>query len=766
MAYSNEPHTEEIDLREVYALLKRYRRSTAAVTAAAVLLALVYLYFATPVYQAGLSLQVRYSGSSLSAPAGSDFMSAALDAQGGWNIDDEIAILRSYAVVSKALEYVPVGTRYYAYRGPKSVELYTASPFRVTVEAMEEALFEQRFIIEPLENGRFRLLLAPTLKQRLLEWAGAAEPIEPFEGEFGFGETVEAPGFRLKVERTGAFDTARYAFTAAPNAYMAAWVQEQLSVSVSAEKGSVLYLGYEDNVPRRAVALLNAVAQAYKEQSMEAKAASARKTLAFIDAQIGEVNATLQGAAERLQAYRAEHGVIDPKAHVAMLSAKLSELGAQYDELGVQRQVLEGLWAQVDSDNLAAGYDLGAIGAISAPIVTLIQKLQETDSLLTALRADYTDRHPDVIKALGQMGTLRANLKGTIESNVRSIDQRMTALEALMEENRQSLESVPAYEKELSGLTHEFEVNQKVFEYLRQKRAETAIVESSTVSAIRVIDRAMAGAKPAKPKKALILLVALVLGVAAGFAQVFGRSYLHNTIESIGDLEKPSRLPLLAVLPFFSDRKSLYHDALRVMLSKFEFGEADAKPSVLVFTSSVKGEGRTTTAVEFARVAAASGKKVALLDANLRHPKLNAFLELPPVPGVSDVVAGRASLEEACHAVGENLDAVTAGSVVETPYDVIVSQGFAELLESLRERYDYVVVLGPPTGVVADALVLMRRADLNLMVFRAGYSKRDFVKNTNRLLEEHALENVGVLLTALDLKKIRPWRAPKKNRNG
>jgi capsular exopolysaccharide synthesis family protein len=298
-------------------------------------------------------------------------------------------------------------------------------------------------------------------------------------------------------------------------------------------------------------------------------------------------------------------------------------------------------------------------------------------------------------------------------------------------------------------------VNEKVYEYLLQKRVETAIVESSTVSGVKVIDNAIVDDQPIKPKRALIVLIGLILGLIIGVMQAFFRNYLANTIQSISDIEKHTNLLIYSVLPYFTGRKSLYEDALRVLLTKLEFQAS--KPKIITITSSVQGEGRTTTAIEFARVISSSGKKVIVLDLDMRGSKIHEKLNLSNALGMSTLLTRKSTLEGVIQHIDGNLDIIAAGPAYSNSYALIISDTLATVLEELKTQYDYIILESPPAGVVADALVLMRKSDLNLIVFKAKYSKKDFIKNINRFVGEHQLENVGIVLNALDLKKIRPW---------
>lgn len=750
---SGVPNTgeEEIDLKEVLAALLRYKKSMIAITAVILLFSIFIANVKTDVYQADLTLQIQ------DAPASQtqgDFMAAALGAQGS-NLTNEISILKSRFIAKKVLERIQLGTRYYRKGGLRDTELYNQSPFVVKADAIGERLIGYEFNVNPVNPTHFRLSLQPTLKMKIASLFGADGAVKAkafaFEGIYPYGSVIKNPSFRLQVNKVGEMGTGDYTFTITPNDYMYGLIQSSLNVAMSAEKGSILFLSYQDDVPQRAQDILNIIAEVYANQSIKVKSASAEKTLSFIDEQLGAINKALQQSAVNLKDYKSSHVVIDLGSKANITANALSGYEAKLYELQMQESSLQNLLNYIKNNKEIRGIDLSTA---SPAIVSLIQKIQELNTLHSSLLVDYTPKHPSVIKANEQLASLKADLQGTIESSLRGIAEQKATLSGIIQKHTSSFESLPEEERELTQLNRTFMFNEKIYEYLLQKRAETAIVESSTVSGIRIVDDALTAPIAVQPNRVLIVMMGLIIGLIIAILQAFIRHMLANTIQSIGDLEKHTFLPLYSVLPLFKEKKSLYEDALRVLLTRLEFSEN--KPKVITITSSVKGEGRTTTALELAQVIGKSGKKVLVLDLDMRESRVNKKLAMKNELGMSSLLMGNNSFEEVVQKAAYH-DVVVAGPTPANPYELIISERLVSLLKELKEVYDYIILESPPAGLVADALVLMRLADLNLFVFKAAYSKKDFIKSMNRFVNEHQLHNVGIILNALELKKIRPW---------
>jgi capsular exopolysaccharide synthesis family protein len=743
---------EEIDLKEIIASLLRYKKSMIGVTLGILLLSIFIALSKTDIYQADLTLQVQDAASQ--GPG--DFMAAALGTQGS-NLGNEIAIFKSRFIAKKVLEKVQVGTRYYSTSGFKSVELYKQAPFIVQAYGIGEKLIGYEFQLHPVDTGHFRLSLKPTFGMKVAAFFGSDSTasmikLTTYQGVFSYGSIITHPLFKLKVIQVGDMGTGSYAFTVTPDEMMYGMIQSSLGITPAADKGSILTLSYQDNVPRRAQDILNAIAEAYEKQNIKIKSASAEKTLGFIDEQLAAVNEGLQKSAINLKDYKSSHVVIELGAKAGLVAGDLSKYEAQMYELDMQQSMLESMLAFIKSNKEIRGIDLS--GA-SEPVISLIQKIQELNTLHSSLLVDYTPKHPSVMKVNDQLASLKSDLQGTLESSLRGLKQRKTSLQEIINKHTSSFEKLPEEERQLTQLNRSFMVNEEIYKFLLQKRAETAIIESSTVSGMRIIDDALINGPAVQPNRALIVMMGLIIGLILGVLQAFIRHFMANTIQTISDLENHTHLPLYSVLPLFKEKKSLYEDALRVLLTRLEFSEE--KPKVITITSSVKGEGRTTTALELAQIISKSGKRVVVLDLDMRESRVNKKLAITNELGISNLLSGTNTFTDVVRKVTSHLDVVVAGPIPSNPYELIVSERLTVLLDELRELYDYIILESPPAGLVADALVLMRLSDLNLIVFKAGYSKKDFIKSTNRFVGEHALNNVALILNALELKKIRPW---------
>jgi capsular exopolysaccharide synthesis family protein len=585
------------------------------------------------------------------------------------------------------------------------------------------------------------------------------KPID-FAQTYSFGSKVQHPDFQFVIDKIGVMDNSEYSFTVVPNDKMYQFIQQSLT-AVSIVKsdlvslqGNIIEISYKDTVAQRSEEILNSLAEAYIDRSISIKELVAKQKLKFIDEQLASINASLNKSSGNIKNYKTEHVFVNLDDKARLSSMKLDQLESKLSELDMQESVLTNLLSYLNNNKDISGIDVGATDIATSPILSLIEKIQTVNTQYASLLTQYTEKHPSVIQVQKQLTSLRASLRETLESSLRGINQRKSTLREIIKVNKESLEGMPEQEEQLSELTRSFMVNNKVFEYLLEKRIEAAIAKSSTISSARIIDNANADQKPIEPNRILMIIVGLFLGIIIGILQAVVRNYFENTIQSISDLEKRTFVPLYATLPIFSTKKSLYEDSLRMLLTKLEYMEA--RPKVVTITSSVQGEGKTSTAIEFASIMASSGKKVILLEMDIRGSGINKRLKING-QGLESYLNGSVTLKDIKHSIAKNMDVIISDVTPSTSYSVIISEQFESLLVNLRSEYDYIILESPPAGIVVDALALMRLSDLCFIVFKAYYSKKDFINNMNRFVQEYGLSNIGLILNGLELGKIRPW---------
>ncbi len=746
---------DSIDLKEVFATLKRYKWSILLLTILFTAGAWIYAYFKPDIYKATTTMKIAsLSGGKAVTAGGGDLVSAALSSNVG-NMEDEFALLKSRFLASQALQNLDIGTRYFTIEDYKMVELYKDSPFVVNTEWMDPSFYDRKIKLIPIDQDHFHLLIKPSmiekLRYKVFHYFNLDEEAPPvyFEKDYTYGEKISTPWFILTVQKVFDMPPGFYYFSYRPNGSMTWYVRGGIDAEPLSNFGSIVAISFMDDVPQRAKDIVDAVVKAYNEEKIREKTEGANKTLSFIDQQLEAIHKTLQKSAGKLESFKATHVVMDVGTKAGTTLTKLSDLESKLYEINTKLSILDNLLNYIKSGKDIKGIDVSSAQLVGPIVSNLIMKLQEAAQTRSTLLVDFTELHPDVVKVTEQIQQLKSMLVETIKSTIKGLKVRKASLQKLIQEHKKTLQTLPKEEQQLAQLTRNFMVNEKIYSYLLQKRAETAIIEASKVSEIQILDPALVPGSPIAPNRNRILLIGLLLGLVLGFAQAFVRKMLDNTVKTAEDVEKLTHLPLYGVIPFFGSKKkkpAAYYEALRVVRTNLEFLADTGKSKLVTMTSSIPQEGKTTTCVELAKIIAKGGKKVIVLDLDMRRSRLHEVIKVSNKEGMSTLLVGKETLNDVIqHTKEENLDVITSGPTPPNPSELIMSDNFKRVVKTLMSRYDYVMIDSPPIGLVSDAMIVMRMSDINLIVVRAEYSKKDFFKNINKIVEEHQLK-AGIVL--------------------
>ncbi|MEN8148046.1 MAG: polysaccharide biosynthesis tyrosine autokinase [Campylobacterota bacterium] len=749
---------DEIDLKEVFGTLNRYKYSIIVFAIVFTIGATVFAYFKPNVYSASTTIELEEDRG---WGAKGDAMSLALSG-GGANLDNEQYIIKSRFLAEKVLRGLEIGTRYYTTHNLRTIELYHLSPFMVVSKELDSSLEGTTFNMEIIDQDRFILRMAPAvgMKEKTLHLLGLIEAPEdrpkPYEQEHTFGEEIVTEWFSLKIDKLFDLDNREYSFSVTPNDYMAGFIQGGVSTSLVSKSGTILRISFQDNVALRAQQILNALTERYLQQELEEKTHEADQTLKFIDAQIEEINKDVEQSQGQLEKFRSKNVIVDVGSQAMMTAQNMAEYESKLQALEIESNVLKNVQEYMNTGKDLSGISLGSAAYTDPALAQMIQKLQESIMARNSLLVEFTELHPDVIKLTEAINSIKSSIKFTLKNDVNIIEERKKTLRRYIRKYQRSLEALPENERKLANLTRNTLVNEKVYNFLLEKRAETAILRSSTVSKTRVLDSALLPYLPIKPKRLLIILVGMILGFIVGIALAFLRAFLDDTLKTAEDIDKITNIPLYGAVPQRKDKttRSQFEEAMRVLRTNLQFVGGAKKSKIVALTSSISGEGKTTIAVALSKIVAATGKKVIVLDLDMRRSRMHEEFSISNKVGVSSILSGHDTLDDVIQAeVEENLDVITAGPKPPNPSELLVTSGFDELIEKLSESYDYIILDTPPIGLVTDAMILLKMADVGLIVTRANYSKKSFLKNIERFASEHELHNLGFIINGLESSK-------------
>ena len=542
----------------------------------------------------------------------------------------------------------------------------------------------------------------------------------------------------------------------------------------------VINLSVTSEQPAKAARIANAYADTYILDQLEAKFDATRQANEWLSRRLGELRQQVQDSERAVEIFRSEQG-LESSSGVTVSEQQMSELNAQ---LILARTGLAEARAKYDRARQirTSGGSIESMADVvqSGTISQLRQKQAELARELANLSSRYGPRHPEVVNAEAQrrdiesqIGSEITRIIGSLQNNVSVAETRVASLEQSLREIRGETGESGQAMVQLRELEREAAANRAVYESFLNRFKETSQQQDLQVPDSRIISPATSPASPSHPRKARSLALALVLSAMLGVGLAFLLEHLDNGMTTARDVEEALTLPHLVSVPLVPAEKgpggkplkphdyliqkplSAFSESLRSLRSALQLSNVDNPPKVILFTSALPSEGKTTTSVSFARAAAASGLKVVLVDCDLRHPSVHKTFGLPtPTAGLVELLAERLD-PEAVMIEDEktSLRILPIATGTANPPDLMASSQMQLLVERLRGEYDLVVLDSAPVLPVSDSRVLSRIADETVFVVRWSDTPKDAAQAAIRELRLYQSNIAGAILVAVDATK-------------
>jgi polysaccharide biosynthesis transport protein len=542
--------------------------------------------------------------------------------------------------------------------------------------------------------------------------------------------------------------------------------------------------------PQLAAQVANAHVQNYIEQNFRSKYDATTQASTWLSSELEELRIKVEKSEDDRLAYERANQIWQTDDKQDITTQKLGDLSKALTEAQTSLAQKEALYRMATSGNVDA---LPAISG-SGYVMDLSKKKTDLDQAYADALNQYGPNYPKVQRLVEQQkqvgGALDAARKATIDGITDDYNTARSHVELLQEAlDKQKAETNDLAEKlvQYHILQHDADSNKQLYDGMLQKLKEAGITAGLRSSNIRVVDPALVPSSPSRPQKARNILLAVFVGLVGGIGLAIFREYLDNTVKSPDDVERLTGLPSLAVVPSMpilnghagrmpklargAERsaedqsarvemlshmqpKSQISEAFRGLRTSLLLSQAEHPPQVILVTSALPREGKTTAAVNLAVTLAQLGDRTLLLDCDLRKPGVRRALNLPSAKeaGLSSYLAGVCTLEEVTfpHPTIANLSALTTGPVPPSPADLISSLRMRDGIAELRRRFKFVVIDSPPIMAATDAVILSALTDGVLLIVRSGETPKEAFTRSRDLLAAVKCRLLGVVLNAVD----------------
>ncbi|MES2917843.1 MAG: polysaccharide biosynthesis tyrosine autokinase [Pseudomonadota bacterium] len=529
---------------------------------------------------------------------------------------------------------------------------------------------------------------------------------------------------------------------------------------------------------RLAAAAANALAHGFIEMQLEAGMDMSLTATNWMNSRLGELHVNLKKAEDKLQAFREAENLVDLEGVTTISANELQATGERMIDARRQRAEAESQYRQVATISKGDWERLASVPAVLGhPLIqTFKGEEARARSKVEELSRRYGPRHPVMEAAKSELNAASASLRSQVEQVVAGIERNYqlalaneNSLQSSFNANRAQIQDISRKEFRLRELQRDVDTNRTLYGTFLTRLKETAATADLRAANARVVDSATLPSAPVKPNKPLIVMVAMMLSLMVGVALTLLLEALNNTFKGTDQVEGLLNLPVFGILPlmkgaernvlarmFSQGKDSRFSESIRTIRTGVVLSGMDHPHQVMVVTSTVPGEGKTTVSANLA-FALGQMEKVLLVDADLRRPTVSKSFEFPVgTPGLANLIAGTARIEECIRTV-DGIDIIGAGAVPPNPLELLSSPNFDKVLDELKTRYERIVIDSPPTQAVSDATVLATHAHTLLYVVRAASTPIPLVqKGIGQLLQNNAPVN-GIILNQLDLEKAQKY---------
>ena len=722
-----------------------------------------YLRLTTPIYNISATVLIKDEKKGGGASMSSDLEKMGLEGfvSSSSNVDNEIEVLRSKSLVREVVNNLGLFVTYMDEDEFPSKELYHTSPVLVSLTHQEAdklpGRMEINMILQPTGALGVQITVGEKEYRKQFDKLPAVFPTD--EGTVAFFANNDT----LSAVRPENITKERHitAFINRPFSVLKEYVNS-LSIAPTSKTTSVVVISLENTNTRRGRDYINKLLEMYNINANNDKNEVAQKTAEFIDERIGIISKELGSTEQDLENFKRSAGITDlsSEAQIALTG------NAEYEKKRVENQTQINLVMDLQRYMKGNEYEVlpSNIGLQDAASAGAIDRYNQMLVERKRLLRTSTENNPTIINLDTSIRAMRTNVQATLDATLKGL--QITKEDLAREASRYSrrINDAPTQERQFVSIARQQEIKSGLYLMLLQKREENAITLAATANNAKIIDEALADDNPISPKKMLVYLAALVLGVGLPVGVIYLIGLTKFKIEGRADVEKLTSLPVVGDIPLadektgsiavFENQNNLMSETFRNVRTNLQFMLENGKNVILV-TSTISGEGKSFISANLAISLSLLGKKVVIVGLDIRKPGLNKVFNIPKKEhGITQYLTNTtANLMDFVQPsdINKNLFILPGGTVPPNPTELLARGGLEKAIETLKANFDYVILDTAPVGMVTDTLLIGRVADLSVYVCRADYTHKAEFTLINELAENNKLPNLCIAINGLDL---------------
>lgn len=665
------------------------------------------------------------------------------------NSFNEVRVLESRNLLRQVISDMNINVHIFNKNGFIKTELYEDAPLKIILSQHGDLTRTINYALTILNDQSYRLV---------------DKDDHNIDVKGSFGSAIKLPHYSVTLIKTprfspaGKYEIAIRSIKRAENELAA-----KFTASLSDKQSTIIGLQLNFGNPKRGELILQRFMELYLKNNLSNKVRIADSTIKFIDSRLSVVSTELGKVEKNLETYKVKNKISDINAQSKALVQGASDYQQKLNETEVQLAVVNDLYkyvsdvksAQVVPSSLITK-DMSFGSAINAYNEMLLRKeqlklsLQETSSIVKNLDE--------------QIQTARAILLTSLKSYRHSLNISEAAIIKQNTAISNKIADAPVKERVYLDYSRQQSLKQDLYLFLLQKREETAISQKATISNCRILDNAESDEDPFSPKKSFIFSIASLIGLFLPAAGLGLKQMLNNRITKKDDIEKHTTVAVLGQISknthkhkilIYNEARTVISEEIRALRTNLKYITDGGKSNVIMFTSSMSGEGKSFISLNLGNSIALSGKKVVLVELDLRKPKLLKYMETEADYGFTDYVIStdKDAIDNLIHpsTFNENFYFISSGTLPPNPAEILMSSKLKELVETLRNRFDYVIIDTAPVGQVSDALIIEEFADVTCYVMRQNYTFKSQLNIVNDLQKYRKVKQLYLVVNDIEL---------------
>ncbi len=749
---NNQPQESEVSLIEILIRYLRYWKWIMLSVLAALVMAFIYLRYTVPMYEVTSSVMLKDVKNQVGSKVGVGGLGSldGLELMGGISsLENETFVIRSEISVREVIDRLNLHTSYIVGGRIKSMDLYTNSPFIVSMEGVGLDTLQQDIVFTATLNKDKSISLLGTIgdKEYDTRLTNLPKLLITSLGNIRFtlrdGVAANYSPILISISQ--------------PASTVATYISN-LTVQPATKTSSVLNLTLHTSYPNKGQDFLNTLVEVYNYQTIEDKNLEATNTMNFINERLNIIDRELSNAEGTMEQYKRGQGMTNLDADLTQNLQQSSEYELRLMDAETQVSIVKSLNDYLRNPE---NRDLPVPSNVGVKDTNLSATTREYNKLLVErerLSRSLEESNPVMQKLNDQINLLRSSINSSISSVSEglAIEQRNIANQARIYSEK--IGELPTKERQFTEIAREQQIKATLFLLLLQKREENALTLAATANCAKILNRASVGAL-VFPKRPLILLASLMLGVLFPIGVIYLMNLLQSKIRTQGDVVRLTNLPLLGTIPRHNvdnegniavneNATTELDEAFRTIRTNLLLS-LDPNDKVVVFTSTVPGEGKTFAALNNAISMALLGKKVLLMGLDFRLPRVSQYLGIDNKSGLINYLSGlETDVMQLVRStsISENLSVMPTGPIPPNPTEMLSRDGLDKAMETLRPHFDYIFVDSAPVSLVTDTIIINRIADANVYLCRANYSSKNSLIYANDLMVKGKLKNMLLLV--------------------